>query len=82
MALSALCGALFYITQHLVKPSDSTTPLPSPAPITVVLDAGHGGEDGGASSLEGVLEKDLNLSIAYLLRDLLEEGGVVYAIAP
>lgn len=31
---------------------------------TIVIDAGHGGEDGGAVSDSGVLEKDINLSIA------------------
>lgn len=31
---------------------------------TVVLDAGHGGFDGGATSVYGDLEKDINLSIA------------------
>lgn len=31
---------------------------------TIVIDAGHGGEDGGAVSEIGVLEKDINLSIA------------------
>ena len=31
---------------------------------TIVIDAGHGGEDGGAVSESGVLEKDINLSIA------------------
>ncbi len=31
---------------------------------TVVLDAGHGGFDGGATSLTGSLEKDINLQIA------------------
>jgi len=45
-------------------------------PITVVLDAGHGGEDGGAVSANGVLEKDLNLSIALRLRALLEANGI------
>ena len=28
-------------------------------PVTVVIDAGHGGEDGGASSKSGVLELSL-----------------------
>lgn len=76
MVLAVICGAFFYISQHLIHPSDSPSPLPSPADITVVLDAGHGGEDGGTSSADGALEKDLNLSIAFLLRDLLEEGGI------
>lgn len=31
---------------------------------TIVIDAGHGGEDGGAVSESGILEKDINLSIA------------------
>lgn len=30
----------------------------------IVIDPGHGGEDGGAVSNNGVLEKDINLSIA------------------
>lgn len=44
-------------------------------PVTVVLDAGHGGEDGGASSADGALEKDLNLAIAQRLRPMLESSG-------
>ncbi len=38
--------------------------------ITVVIDAGHGGIDGGAQ-VNGVLEKDLNLEIALKLREFL-----------
>ncbi|MCD8027055.1 MAG: N-acetylmuramoyl-L-alanine amidase [Clostridiales bacterium] len=37
---------------------------------TVVIDAGHGGEDGGAVNDEGVLEKDLNLIISNETADL------------
>ena len=35
---------------------------------TIVLDAGHGGEDGGAVSPDGVVESDLNLAITRRLR--------------
>ena len=38
---------------------------------TIVLDAGHGGEDGGAVSPDGVVESDLNLAITRRLRDVL-----------
>ncbi|MBQ9745886.1 MAG: N-acetylmuramoyl-L-alanine amidase [Clostridia bacterium] len=39
--------------------------------LTVIIDAGHGGRDGGASAEDGVLEKDLNLAVALRLRALL-----------
>ncbi len=41
---------------------------------TVYLDPGHGGADEGCAR-DGVLEKDLNLAIALLVRDKLEEQG-------
>lgn len=44
--------------------------------VTVVIDAGHGGEDGGASGLGGITEKELNLEIASLLADMLRANGV------
>ena len=37
---------------------------------TIVIDAGHGGEDGGAVSCTGVPESRINLEIALRLRDL------------
>lgn len=44
--------------------------------ITVVLDAGHGGEDGGAVGVTGVYEKDLNLSITLKTGEFLKEKGI------
>ena len=49
---------------------------PHPLIQRVVLDAGHGGEDGGASSADGIVEKDLNLEITLLLADLLRANGI------
>ena len=36
----------------------------------IVIDAGHGGEDGGATSCTGVLESQFNLALALRLNDL------------
>lgn len=41
----------------------------------VVIDAGHGGEDGGATSCTGVLESGINLEIALRLEDLMSLLG-------
>ncbi len=41
----------------------------------IVLDAGHGGEDGGAVGKSSILEKDINLSITKKLQNLLELHG-------
>ena len=41
----------------------------------VIIDAGHGGFDGGAVADDGTLEKDLNLSIALKTADILRSAG-------
>ncbi len=41
----------------------------------ILLDAGHGGEDGGASGADGTPEKDINLAIALNMRALLQMLG-------
>lgn len=44
------------------------------APV-IILDAGHGGEDSGAVGKNGVLEKDLNLSLSKTLAAMLRLAG-------
>ena len=41
----------------------------------IIIDAGHGGEDGGAVASDGTLEKDLNLEISLKLNDVLSILG-------
>ncbi|MBE6856020.1 MAG: cell wall hydrolase [Ruminococcus sp.] len=41
----------------------------------IILDAGHGGIDGGCSTADGVPEKGINLNILLTLRDMLEING-------
>ncbi|MBQ4071761.1 MAG: N-acetylmuramoyl-L-alanine amidase [Clostridia bacterium] len=45
---------------------------------TIIIDAGHGGEDCGAIGVNGVYEKDLNLEISTVIGQMLTERG--YAV--
>ena len=47
---------------------------------TVVIDPGHGGEDGGAVSTEGVEESAINLAVSLRLEGLLRLAGVPTAL--
>ena len=69
-----LCGIFNYFSTNYSNKTAWT------APHTIIIDAGHGGEDGGASSADGTKEKDLNLSVALNLGKLLESDGykVIY----
>lgn len=67
-----LFGALIYYCAGLDSPAVPTAAESSQR--TVIIDAGHGGEDGGAGD-NGVLEKDVNLSVALKLRDMLTAEG-------
>ncbi len=71
----AILGALmmlgFWSAPSATEPVSDTE-----APPTVVIDAGHGGEDGGAVGFGNIYEKDLNLSIALMLSDILKLNGI------
>lgn len=74
-ALVGLARTLYPLTDRLPESEATDNPTAAP-PVTVVLDAGHGGEDGGAIGVNGVFEKDLNLSVAATIRDMLASVGV------
>ncbi len=49
--------------------------------LTVVLDAGHGGVDGGVVGCRtGVKESDINLKLTYLLKERFEEAGLAVVL--
>lgn len=59
--------------------SDAITVVAENRPVvrsgTIIIDAGHGGVDGGATSCTGVLESRFNLEISMRLNDLLNFLG-------
>jgi len=75
-----------YVIRLTLPDSGETVGLPpiegpqDPSRPLIVIDAGHGGHDPGAS-VEGVREKTLALGLARALRDrLLDEGGIRVAM--
>lgn len=48
---------------------------PYTPPKTIIVDPGHGGADGGAVGVDGVVEKEINLAIAKKLQELLVLSG-------
>lgn len=81
LGFAIFCIISALISLILIIPMlDFDFPLPSNSVaansnITIVLDAGHGGEDGGAQG-NGLSEKDLNLDITLRVATLLREQGV------
>jgi len=54
------------------------TPIPEPIPQSICLDAGHGSLEEIGTSNGDLLEKDVNLRVALLLKDrLINEAGYV-----
>ena len=71
-----MCGAIAFSVQKNLEQEPFRVSSIENTRYTIVLDAGHGGEDGGATTATGVLEKDINLAITLKLRSLLEASGI------
>lgn len=55
------------------EPEEEPEPEQNNTPV-IFIDAGHGGNDGGCVE-DGIIEKEINLAIARLVRDKLKELG-------
>lgn len=73
LSFSLLTGVSAFFAWNSKSDRETVTEHSVP---TVVIDAGHGGEDGGAVGVNGLLEKDVNLDIALRLHDLLAANGI------
>ena len=74
MVLTSFITAVFLCVRAL-QTAESVSAF-SDAKMCVVLDAGHGGIDGGVVGVKtGIKESDLNLSITFCLKDILEDMG-------
>jgi N-acetylmuramoyl-L-alanine amidase len=58
------------------REQELAAPSPSSGRRVVVLDPGHGGIDNGTRGSAGVLEKEVTLAFANVLRDKLEKTGL------
>lgn len=64
--------SVFVTVKNEIVKTSATPPLSG---RRIVVDAGHGGLDGGAVSKSGISEKDINLKIAFYLKNYLEING-------
>ena len=71
-----LCAAFVFHALTTGLPVISAFSTAEKPPVTVVIDPGHGGEDGGAVSPGGVQESHINLAVSKQLRDLLCFAGI------
>jgi len=73
--LGALSAFFLWAAGLMEKPHPTAIPAAAEKVPVIVLDPGHGGEDGGASAADGTLEKNLNLAVAEGVYHLLSAAG-------
>ncbi|MEG2396761.1 MAG: N-acetylmuramoyl-L-alanine amidase [Oscillospiraceae bacterium] len=77
--ITVLCLAFYLINITAgtrVKTINSMQTIDSDKKFNVIIDAGHGGADGGAVAADGTNEKDVNLKIAFKVYNILNAFGV------
>lgn len=70
LAIICLIAAFSYVKSGVI-PANTITDTTK----TIIIDAGHGGFDGGASAADGTVEKDINLKISQKVCALLRFNG-------
>ncbi len=75
-ALLTLCALYGGLRTDEVVTVTADLDADTPKEKLIILDAGHGGEDGGCVGYAGTVEAGLNLEIAELVRQMLEQRGM------
>ncbi|MBQ6818492.1 MAG: N-acetylmuramoyl-L-alanine amidase [Clostridia bacterium] len=77
--ISVVCAVLLICGATLICGKDyqtlPTNSQPNRQRPTIIIDAGHGGIDSGASGKDGTPEKIINLSISYKVKEILTALG-------
>lgn len=73
LALSFFISMSLILFQHIEMAS--VMPKTQFNETVIIIDAGHGGEDGGAVAADGTVEKDINLQISIRLNEILSAFG-------
>lgn len=71
LAVICIIATFGYVKTEIIGANTTVDTVP-----TVIIDAGHGGFDGGATAGDGTVEKDINLQIALKTAQLLRFNGI------
>ena len=75
-----ICGILLSSSYKFCQSvTETASVVPNKFPI-IIIDAGHGGFDGGATTDDGFPEKNINLSISLYLGEFLDLMGFNYIL--
>ena len=75
MAVALTVGIILGVDSYITSEALDTGAPQDGASKIIILDPGHGGEDPGAVAADGALEKDLNLSLSFAIKEELEAKG-------
>ena len=76
LGITLLILVLLLVSIPLIRANTNTSRTIEPHhETTIILDAGHGGKDGGASSRDGLIERDLVFKITQMVEEKLRLQG-------
>ena len=80
IAILLIISIIGFIGSEIFEKSKASTMVSQSVGKVIIIDAGHGGEDSGAVGINGIYEKDLNLTIAMTIGEELKNRGytVIY----